>query len=1379
MLHFNLMEGLQEDTTKKKPWHAIASTEASQHGSLLAVSTMLAYTRDFMLPRFEEVCRAVLACTKSSRALIRLEAVRLVPRLARRHPQIFGRRYLEESLVFLMQSAATPPGPRIGVDLRPAAFASLGRLILAMTDESTGLVIGGSSLPTIKISDDPSAIGRGHIVELSNSGIIFRKLPEIFSLVRKGLQVVSAVKNSEMSSVKPALHCAASLVEALGDLALPYVSELINDMFRAGLSNDLILCLQSMAECVPVQQNEIEDRMLQNIYMCLAGQASVQTPGAHSRDSIVDHEVLVESSKGSKRFMFQSSLDEIIYDPTSGKVQFQADAGTESSVPIINMGDDPNTVEALVLGLETLAFFGGSMSRVTTSGAIVQLLPFVQDVAACYLLHPNEVVRRASALTCIALLIPYGTSHTNQIGGFSGIIVEDVLEKLLRVAASDISPTVRLYVVRALDSRYDAYLCQSHHLQQLFLLLQDEALATKAASIRLLGRLAFLNPAPILPVLRRRLNELIVELECGAGTGRMREEATRLLSVFLRSVPLQRIVHPVLHTIVSALPLDKTAPPRLASASLEALGELAQVSGMALQPWIKDVMPHVLEIMEDRSSASKQRTSLRTLGQIAGSTGYVILPYVDYPELLSNATAILPATKRAPWSLRREVIRTLGILGAYDPDRYYETASRARKGGGGAYFEVDVNDNMNSDIFQGWEKVPVATPTLRNLPLPKGGITILQQQPKRSGSRSYSRGSIEEIRDDDETEPAYLFMYEQYAMVAQPVSLLPPDKRMTPSDDDFYPTVTIQALMRIFRDPSLAVHHGVVVQGIMFIFKSLGLRCVPYLGKVVPQMIHVLRTCGPSNLRESLLVQLAMLSTIVREHLRPYVADIFEVAEQLWSSRHVATIFNLVSNLAFATPNEFRVFIPKLVVLLVSTFDEVQVTDWSGAARTGAAIVGKGLVADQKLGLVLKGICNLKGVLGGYLRIIVSALLKLADSLASLSFSNHSSLPDALLIELSLSVYRTVSSLLENPASAHSKDQLICPEGKVGWKQTSENGLSTRAVQPLVRILRDKPPQSPIIGIAIIETLCVCASNIGGLLWVQLYDTVVRDAIMAWKATQIVIVQIEVVSPPHRADDRIASCLEHYDDTIDELMAPKTEMGRSATFKRGNNYGPREGVPFATSSFLESTTEMFDQTTLQGTAQTGISGLNRLKVNHVKLQRAWDVAQRASRDDWEEWMRRLGIQLLREAPSPSLHACASLAHAYQPLARELFCAAFACCWKELSEPYRANLVYALKTAFVSDVSPEILQMLLNLAEFMEQDPSGGLPIEISVLADLALKCRAYAKALHYTEREYNLGGSTACVESLISINGRLDFPGKFRCINPAQHEFVTSFFNTL
>lgn len=89
-------------------------------------------------------------------------------------------------------------------------------------------------------------------------------------------------------------------------------------------------------------------------------------------------------------------------------------------------------------------------------------------------------------------------------------------------------------------------------------------------------------------------------------------------------------------------------------------------------------------------------------------------------------------------------------------------------------------------------------------------------------------------------------------------------------------------------------------------------------------------------------------------------------------------------------------------------------------------------------------------------------------------------------------------------------------------------------------------------------------------------------------------------------------------------------------------------------------------------------------------------------------------------------------------------------------------MFSLEVVFSADASLEILQLLLNLAEFMEHNfvkaATPGLSIDKSVLAELALRCRAYARALHYKEREYVLGRSGSCVEQLIDINKKLDLP---------------------
>lgn len=785
-VYFDTLDGLRIDTsnTPAKKWQIVAAAESSQHGSLLVVATLVAFTRDFMIPRIEEACREVLRFATHPKALIRLEVIRLLPRLARRSPHVFGRRFLEESLLFLIESASTPSSPRVSVDVRPTAYASLGQLVLAMTVKKDGVreVIGASCAPTIKFSDDPDNPGTAHIVDLRPTGIIYEKLGTIFRLVRKGLTPSTVTVNMPLSStLSPSLHCAANLVEALGDLALPYIGDLINEMFSAGLSSDLIRCLHSIAQCVPGQQSEIEERMLQEVSYCLTGMRDEYDPLASFHAAALESRAH-RNVRNRKRVSNDRDLS-------------IADSGSELQEMLrIDRSEDPSTIKALVHSLQTLAFFGRVNGGVTTSGVVIPLLPFVQDVVVQYLAHPSSEVRRAAALTCCVLLIAPGTDLLH-VGKYTGGITEDVLGRLLRVAVSDPSTVVRLCVIRALDSRYDSYLCQNHHLQELFVLLQDEAVAPRAASLQLLGRLAKTNPAPILPVLRRFLDDLIVELQCGVDSGRGREDAIRLLVVFLRAKSLQKLIPPVLASLVKTLPLDNSAPPRLASASLEALGVLAEATGTALKPWLKDVVPHVLEIMQDQSSASKQRTSFRTLGQIAGSTGYVVRPYLDYPNLLTQATDILPATKRAPWSLRREVIRTLGILGALDPDRVVSTA---RKGGavGGAYFE-----ELDLHAIGG----EVATEAHGNRLLHSSGEPI----PTKKRSQSSILPTSADAEDD---LPAFLFMYEQYTMVAQPLSTLPPAKRLSPSDEDFYPTVAIQALMRIFRDQGLAAHHGAFYQ---------------------------------------------------------------------------------------------------------------------------------------------------------------------------------------------------------------------------------------------------------------------------------------------------------------------------------------------------------------------------------------------------------------------------------------------------------------------------------------------------------------------------------------------------------------------------------------
>ncbi|ELU37824.1 phosphatidylinositol 3-kinase tor2 [Rhizoctonia solani AG-1 IA] len=163
----------------------------------------------------------------------------------------------------------------------------------------------------------------------------------------------------------------------------------------------------------------------------------------------------------------------------------------------------------------------------------------------------------------------------------------------------------------------------------------------------------------------------------------------------------------------------------------------------------------------------------------------------------------------------------------------------------------------------------------------------------------------------------------------------------------------------------------------------------------------------------------------------------------------------------------------------------------------------------------------------------------------------------------------------------------------------------------------------------------------------------------------------------------------------------------------------------------------------------------KMAVNQQHLKQAWDTSQVRSREDWLEWIRRLAVEFMKESPSHALRACMSLADVHIPLARELFNAAFVSCWTELFDQYQEDLVRSIETAITSpNIPPEIIHILLNLAEFMEVDDK-SLPIEAKILGEYAYSYHAYAKALHYKELESFQGRSPSIYESLIGINTQL------------------------
>ena len=286
--------------------------------------------------------------------------------------------------------------------------------------------------------------------------------------------------------------------------------------------------------------------------------------------------------------------------------------------------------------------------------------------------------------------------------------------------------------------------------------------------------------------------------------------------------------------------------------------------------------------------------------------------------------------------------------------------------------------------------------------------------------------------------------------------------------------------------------------------------------------------------------------------------------------------------------------------------------------------------------------------------------------------------------------------------------------------------MGSRIIHPLLRILEGT--SSPELREEVMTTLCSIVRSLG------------QDYVLFIPAVGKVLYRCGV----HNKD---------YDELVSKLL-------RNAPLSSGFGYG---GVGGLESGGMESVAA---RALFSTPSRDGARGLAAREdgdkltpaARVASLSKIWEsFATQNTKEEWLEWIRQFSIAFINGSPSEAMRSCKSLAQDYPPLMRELFNAAFLSCWDEFDDATQSRLGEALKRALSSKgIPPECLQTLLNLAEYMEHEEK---PLPISDLGALAKSCRAYAKALHYTEKALDGAQDTsAVIEELISINNKLQLP---------------------
>ncbi|KAJ9575042.1 hypothetical protein L9F63_007777, partial [Diploptera punctata] len=950
-------------------------------------------------------------------------------------------------------------------------------------------------------------------------------LPKIMEVIKVSLPAKEMPSKKRGMSLEPAVFvCITLLGHAVKHMIRSEVRDLLEPMLATGLSPALTTSLRELAYSVPQLKKEISEGLLR-----MLSQVLMHKPLRHP------------------------GMPRHLVTPSSG--------GAVTVLSSHGPGQDSQDVSSIVLALRTLGSFNFDGHS---------LLQFVRRCADHFLTSEQQEVRLEAVRTCSRLLRLALQSTANRPSETVTTTVADVLGKLLVVGITDTDADVRYCVLESLDDSFDNHLAQAENISALSVAINDEVFEIRELAICTIGRLSTMNPAYVMPSLRKTLIQFLTELE-HSGMGRNKEQAARMLDHLVVNSPrlIRPYMEPILKVLVPKLKEQETNPGVIVSV-LTCIGDLAEVNGNEMQQWMGELLAILLEMLGDASSPEKRGVALWTLGQLVGSTGQVVTPYNQYPTLLDVLINFLK-TEQQP-IIRRETIRVLGLLGSLDPYKHKMNLGQ-------------IDTQVDSTAL----------------------LSITDNKTEAEACHDLTTSEM---------------------LVNMSSSTL----------EEYYPAIAIATLMRIIRDPTLSQHHTMVVQAVTFIFKSLGIKCVPYISHVMPSFLNVVRTADVS-FKEYIFQQLAVLIAIVKQHIRNYLDDIFALIKELWTTNSPlqSTLIILVEHIAVALGAEFKVYIPQLMPQIV------RVLTHDTSKERG--VTTKLLVALQKFG----------NNLDDYLHLVLPPIVKLFDA-----------------YDCPIAVRRAALDTVD-----HLADSLDFTD------------FASRIIHPLVRTLDTSQELRPVA----MDTLCALVAQLGRKyhIFIPLVHKIVTDT------------------------------------TIAEEDDYQTMKNRSARHKNRD-------IALTSS----------DTTTIK-----------RLHVSPANLQRAWTATRRVSKDDWLEWLRRLSIELLKESPSPALRSCWALAQTYSQLPRDLFNAAFVSCWTELSEPMQNELIHSLEQALMVPDLPEITQTILNLAEFMEHCDKGPLPLNAQLLGERAMHCRAYAKALHYKEEEFHKGPNAQVIESLISINNKL------------------------
>ncbi|KAJ2641070.1 phosphatidylinositol kinase- protein kinase tor1, partial [Coemansia sp. RSA 1694] len=690
---------------------------------------------------------------------------------------------------------------------------------------------------------------------------------------RAKLRATASGSAPEADETAPAiLQTIAMLATAMGPTLTRYMRDILDLMFTTGLSQALCDSL-AVLECEVSQLvPAIQDRLLDMVSIILVNVPF--RPAQPGLDSL-------EQRMGSMSLHYaphvsgiHGSSDRASMSINGSGSSATGDGSDSTSLVVAAARSISVTPEVLVLALRTLSAFDFSEEN---------LSEFVRNGILQYLSYGSAAVRK-EAIHAVSQIVLSDPLYRTMAG--AGVeVASEVVQRLVAAAVTDLDADVRLMAVRMLErssntNSFDFHMGKAQNIQALFLLMNDEVFEVRMTVLTVIGRLTSMNPAHVMPSLRRMVVQLLTELEF-ASSNSQREECIQLLMVLVQSAEkwVRPYVADIFRTILSRI---DDGSPQLASKLLDTVAALARVGGNDLVPYLDKLLASIMQALGDQSSAPKRLSALKALNSCASYCGLVISPYIDYPQLFAILTRLI---KTESPDMRMEIMRVIGALGAIDPHRYKTAMSNANS-----------TCTSTSDTAAAAKSAP-------------------------NGKRSSKRGR----RGRHAGPPPNVMMVckgedEQDKLVGDIVTDAYGKEF---SGDKYYIRVSVDALVRILNDPN---EHGVyqlAVQALISMFAPLHKVCSGYVEGIVPAMLRAMEL-SPVSHADFYIENLGRLVSIARQQLRPFIEPLFDLfkSDEPISDRRQSALVGLIEVLSESLSGDLGAHISTVLPFLVTAIDQ-------------------------------------------------------------------------------------------------------------------------------------------------------------------------------------------------------------------------------------------------------------------------------------------------------------------------------------------------------------------------------------------------------------------------------------------------------------------------